>query len=349
MQRVAYLWIPFLLMCWNPVLSQDEAERPKGKLKGYMFGDYFYNIQHNDSAQEDLNGFQFRRIYFTYDYSISESFDSRFRLEADQKANASNGKIGVFVKDAYLRWKNIFEGSDAFVGISPTPAKVVSERIWGYRSLEKTITDLHGIVSSRDIGVDLKGRLDARGLVNYWFKIGNNSGNRPETDKHKRFYGLLHLKPTSKVEIAGYADYATRVDKFDSFDGRSKSNDALVAAAFGGYTEKDHYSVGLEGFYRSVQNNFRRNPTQALEDESSFGVSAFAWVLLVEKVHLIGRYDFLDPNTRADDDGNSLVIGAIDYMPTKKVHLMPNLRIQIYQADIDTDVVGRFTFYYLFK
>lgn len=349
MQKLIHLWVVSLLVCGNSVLSQDNTESSNGKLGGYMFGDYFYNAQHSDSAREDLNGFQFRRIYVTYDYAMSDAFSSRFRLEGDQKANASNGKIGVFVKDAYLKWKNVFEGSDALIGISPTPAKVASERIWGYRSLEKTITDLHGIVSSRDIGVDLKGKIDKRGMVNYWLKIGNNSGNRPETDKFKRYYGLLHLKLNSRIEITTYADFASRAVRFDSFDGRSKSNDAFVGAAFAGYTEKDQYSLGLEGFYRTIQNNFRKSQTEALENEGAFGVSAFAWIALVEEVRLVGRYDLFDPNTEVDDDKSSLIIGALDYMPTGKVHLMPNVYIQTYQADIKTDVVARFSFYYLFK
>src|SRR5512146_3331458 len=150
-----------------PAVAQDSLKavpapgqsEPKGKLSGLMFGDYFYNIDQRDTAKKDLNGIQLRRIYFTYDYAISPNFDTRFRLEADQSALTSDGKIGVFVKDAYLKWKGIFEGSDVLFGVSPAPAFDASEEAWGYRSLEKTIMDLRGIVPSRDLGVDLKGKL----------------------------------------------------------------------------------------------------------------------------------------------------------------------------------------------
>ena len=66
----------------------------QGKFSGYMFGDYFYNIARDTSfrhagvpgaavgGQKDLQAFQFRRIYFTYDNDISETFTSRFRLES---------------------------------------------------------------------------------------------------------------------------------------------------------------------------------------------------------------------------------------------------------------------------
>ncbi len=138
-------------------------EESKGKIHGYMFGDYFYNLSRDANAssisnavekgEKDFNAFQFRRIYFGYDYTINEKFSTRFRVEADQKENTSGGKIGLFVKDAYLKWKNIIDGSDLIVGFSPTPSFGVSEDYWGYRSLEKTIMDLRKVASSRDFGV----------------------------------------------------------------------------------------------------------------------------------------------------------------------------------------------------
>ena len=79
-----------------PAIGQDSTATPpppKGKFSGYMFGDYYYNVQQRDTTKKDLNGFQFRRIYFTYDYAISPKFDSRFRLEADQAALSSNGRL----------------------------------------------------------------------------------------------------------------------------------------------------------------------------------------------------------------------------------------------------------------
>src|SRR5438876_1173313 len=109
-----------------PSTAQDTTTA-KGKFSGEMYFDYFYNIQQRDTSKKDLNGFQFRRIYFTYDYAIASNFDTRFRVEVDQNALTSNGKIGEFVKEAFLKWKNVFEGSDLITGLSPTPTWYVSE------------------------------------------------------------------------------------------------------------------------------------------------------------------------------------------------------------------------------
>src|SRR5262249_35719349 len=147
---------------------------------------------------------------FTYDYDISQKFNTRFRLEADQLANTSNGKIGVFVKEAYLKWKDIFGGSTFGFGIQPTPAFDISEAAWGYRSLEKTIMDLRGIVTREDIALSLRGRLDGDGNINYWVMFGDNSGNTPETDKYKRYYGMLHAKPFKNFQVTAYGDLGAR-------------------------------------------------------------------------------------------------------------------------------------------
>ena len=201
---------------------------------GLMFGDIFYNANAINSSNKDLNGFQFRRIYITTDYTISEQFSTRFRMESSI-SNSSN--IGVFIKDAWLKWKNIFKGSDLVVGMSPTPAFDASEGAWGYRSLEKTTMDYFGIVSSRDIGIDLKGKLDDSGVAKYWLKIGDGSGNKPETDKYKRYYAQVQFNPSSNFLFTIYGDYAAHPDKRDPFDGTMKSNSAFVVAGFINYKE----------------------------------------------------------------------------------------------------------------
>jgi hypothetical protein len=340
-QRIAIL-ATILTLASGGAIAQDNPPQPKGKLSGYMFGDYFYNIGNHDRSMKDLNGFQFRRIYLTYDHAISPEFDSRFRLEADQSANTSDGKIGVFVKDAYLRWKNLFEGSDLFFGISPTPAFEISEDHWGYRSLEKTIMDLRGIVSSRDFGADLRGRITGDGTVNYWVKLGNNSGNRPLSNKYHRYYGQLHFKPDKNWQATVYADLASAPSLAGDL-----SNNRIVLSAFAGY-RNETFAAGIEGFYRTVQNGLIVGTTR--ENLKTLGVSAFAWGKVADQVRLIGRVDFYDPNTSVDKDGNYLFIGALDYMPVKDVHVMPNLLVQSYQATgADSDVTGRMTFYYVFR
>ncbi|MBI3788531.1 MAG: hypothetical protein HY276_09805 [Ignavibacteriales bacterium] len=346
MRKKSIVLLLFLLC--GSLMAQDKQFTPGGKFSGLMFGDYFYNVDQRDTTKKDMNGFQFRRIYFTYDYAIAENFNTRFRLEADQSANTSNGKIGVFVKDAYLQWKNIFQGSDLFFGISPTPAYDISEGAWGYRSLEKTIMDLRGVVPSRDFGLDIKGKFDDGGTANYWLKFGNNSANSPETDKYKRYYANFQFKLTPQFQFTIYGDYDTRANKIDSFDKQGKSNNRSTLAGFINYAEKDKYSLGVEGFYQTIQNNFKNSPAAALQDQKVSGISLFAWYAVSNDIRLVGRFDTYDPNGDVDKDGISLLILAVDYIPAKNVHCMPNLYLQSYQSDGASDVIARITFYYQF-
>jgi hypothetical protein len=349
------------------VLFGTVAGLAQGKFSGYMFGDYFYNVSRDahytpTSAQtgvKDLNGFQFRRIYFAYDNDISETFTSRFRLEADQVSNTSDGKFGVAVKDAYLRWKNVFSGSDLIFGLSPTPAFDISEAAWGYRSLEKTIMDLRGIVGSRDLGVALRGKLTEDGMFNYWVMIANNAGQRPEGDKFKRYYLNIQIKPAKNLQITVYGDYASKAEITDPYSTATPratvSNSVFTTAAFVGYKEPGKFNLGVEGFMASTAHGF--NDGTSLKSKNGIGLTLYASVNVQDNLALVGRYDLYDPNTDSNSKGDMLnyfLIG-LDCKPDKNVSIIPNVQIETYEKSsvpnapsIGASVTGRVTFYYIF-
>jgi len=358
--------IAFLIFFSTDLLFSQEVIN-KGKISGYMFGDYFYNAARDtgisslgnivNGGKKDLNGFQLRRIYFSYDYDISETFDTRFRVEADQSANTSNGKIGVFVKDAYLKWKNIFKGSDLIFGIQPTPAFEVSEGVWGNRFLEKTIMDLRGIVSSRDIAITLKGKFDDTGIFKYWLMIGDGSGNSPETDKYKRFYAHIQYTPIKQFTASLYADLKARPNINDPASTTnppsSVANNDLTYALFLGYKEKDVYTFGLEGFLNPIQNGMVSNGS--LNNRTGMGLSAFGSYNFSEELSTVGRYDYYDPNTDTDvkNDSRNWFIFSLNYKPDEKVTISPNVIIETYESipngrSIDASITPRITFFYSF-
>ena len=53
---------------------------------------------------EGQQGFWFRRIYFTFDYTFTPKLSTRFRLEANSDGKLEGGSLTPYVKDAYLRW-----------------------------------------------------------------------------------------------------------------------------------------------------------------------------------------------------------------------------------------------------
>jgi len=344
-----------ILLLFTGFVTAQDKNLPQ--FSGVIFGDYFYNAKQNNGANKDLNGFQFRRIDITTDYNIDETFSSRFRLETDQTTNSNTpgGKLGVMVKDAWLKWGNIFSGSDLIIGLSPTPILDVVDRAWGHRYLEKSILDFNGIVSSRDIGVDLKGKFDDGGTVKYWLKIGNNSSNGPETDKYKRFYGLLEFDPSANLLITAYGDFASAAKKHDAVTGASVDNSAFTGSFLVNYRQKGSFSIGVEGFIKSQQGNYQTSATSALSTQSGNGISVWAYANLNSKVQFVARYDGFDPNTDGTStaDAKTFILAGVQFNVSKNIDITPNIEITHYQAKPTNggdseDVVPRVTFFWEF-
>ncbi len=348
--------------------AQEAGQVLKGRLSGLMYLDYFYNAGRDSGigtlsnvatpGAKDFQGFQFRRIYFTYDNDLSEQFTARFRLEADQAALSSDGKVSVLVKDAFLRWKNIFQGSDLWVGFQPTPAYDISEAFWGYRSLEKTIMDLRGIVSSRDLGATLRGKFDDGGVFNYWLMAGNGNGNKPENDKFKRFYANLFLKPSANVQATLYGDYKAageiNDDRSTLIPKATLNHGAFTGAVFLGYSEPNQFGFGVEGFVQSTSNGLKK-PDTTYTSLNAYGVSVYARVNVQSDFSLVGRFDYFDPDGDASSahDARNLFLVSLDYRPIPNVSVMPNVEIETYQSlatrSVDPSVTGRLTFAYTFQ
>jgi hypothetical protein len=337
------------------------AQETAGKISGLMYADYFYNISRDTGftslpntamfGREDLNGFEIRRVYFTYDHRLSTEFSGRVRLEADGITLTQNNKIGVFLKDAFLRWKDILPGQDIYFGIQPTPAFEVSEMVYGYRSLEKTILDHRGIVSSRDFGIAARGKI--AGDLRYWFLFGNNSGNSPETDRYKRIYTHLSYIPYKHFVTTIYWDLRFRQKTEDPIAHSGLiSNNILTTAVFFGYNNSGLFSAGIEAFYSTAHNNITRNGT--LRDINSGGLSFFGNVDILNNLQFTARYDIYDPglNTDFSEDKRHFYLTGISYKPVESVQIIPNLVVETYEDNntraYDPSITARLTVAYLF-
>jgi hypothetical protein len=333
-KTIVVLCLLFLMMVCTKLAAQD------GKISGYMFGDYFYELSHPDAAtdEQDRNGFQFRRIYFTYDRDLSERFAVRFRLEMNSPDfNSSDlgrtGALTPFVKHAYLSWKNLIPKSKLYFGLLATPTFSMTEEVWGYRAIEKTIMDLRQLAPSADLGASLQGSLDQSGVMNYNIMFGNGAGTRSESDQHKRVYVGAPLKFQNAYFLVPYFDYE------GGDEGRSKNLIALFAGI-----QKPRFHGGVE-IFQKTNNKALAND----QDRTEFGASFFGAIQALEKVKLFGRFDIYDPNTDTDNDGNTLIIAGLDFAPEKNINLMPNLKVEGYQAEgADAIVVGALTLFYKF-
>ncbi len=341
----------------SPVV-QTEPDYPRGRISGYMFGDAYYNVTGDpahrysaagaDSDQvnidgaknigRDLNGVQLRRVYFQLDNDLSYKFSTRFRLEVDSKELTSGGKLGVFVKNAYLQAKNVLPRNSFFFGELTTPTFENSEAFWQYRSIEKTIVDFRGVAPSSDLGIELKGFADADHKLGWSAMIGNGTGQKPETNRYKRYYLAIPINPIRDLKVEPYVDYEP------GFNGA----DRATYKVFAGYEFKK-LAIGAEAVDQVVHSRITPNSEPR-------GFSGFARATPTPKVSAYARFDRWIPNKRAANRVESdLIIGGLDWQPYKDVHVMPNIEAVQYHAKgtgvvpAHNDAQARLTFYYLFS
>lgn len=207
-----------ILLCNSALRAQDtttEEFKPSGKLWGYAFGDLAYKGGTDEAGRGgsnqytkvpvNTNLFQFRRIYLGYNYEISRKFVAEFLLAAEDdfasgvlgQGNGDillNNKFSPYVKLANIRWRGIFKNADLVIGQAPTPSFAqgsalgqyarntqTSEEVWGYRSIERTITDIRR-TPSFDMGAALEGWFDNKGRFGYDLMVGNGQSAKPEND-----------------------------------------------------------------------------------------------------------------------------------------------------------------------
>ncbi len=299
MNTFRYFLAGVLLLIAGAVPSHGQEVEVGGR--AYL--DYFYNVTAPDAAAEDLHGFRYRRLYVTTDFVLSEDFSGRARLEADE------GTAGrPVVKDLSLTWAYGGEHA-ATLGITPPPAFELAEDVWGYRSLEKTILDLEGLVRSRDFGLRLDGPVTEGGAVRYAVMYANNRTVEPETDPYKRVYGQIEVRPTARLSFSAGGDYAGYGDERDH---------ATRLSAFGGYSA-ERYRVGLEGYW------FRLARTDGTA-RTDLGASLFGAVQVAPRWEVVGRVDRSRETGGGPDRYDTLLLGGVAFQPHSGVWLIPNLR-----------------------
>jgi hypothetical protein len=366
----------------------EKKFKPHGQLWGYAFGDYAYK-DHADTVGGGRGGsnqytkvpagqsmFQFRRIYLGYNYDLSEKFAAEFLLAAEDNFGGgdllANGKFAPYVKLANIRWKNIFPGTDLAIGQVFTPAfPMMSEAIWGYRSIERTVSDIRR-TPSFDLGATLQGHfIPKNDNFGYNIMVGNGSSSKPESDKFKAFYGDIYAKFFKKrIIVDVYGDYQ-RLNWQPGFH-----RDRYMAKGFVAYTTPK-LTVGVEAFYNVIRNDDVDTRIAGGKDTvSNTAVAISAFVrgrIYKDKLGFFARYDNFSPSGKVDNamynndvamttqyDPNTkeqFITAGIDYTPIKNVHIMPNIWYNSYEnvgphnygaANSSYDMVYRLTFYYVY-
>ncbi len=362
----------------------DTSFHPVRRLWGYTFGDFYYAASAdpaNRGAETNYNGvpkyrnaFQFRRVYLGYDYDITKKFSAELLLEAAPGANTnaaagtsiSNGdnladnKMSFYIKLINLRYKGIWDGTDFVFGQVSTPGfALLSEKIWGYRSIEKTVADFHK-TNSFDIGAALQGVFDVKTKnFGYDLMIGDNTSASvlPATVGNgffKAFYGDVYGKFLDKKLILDiYADYM-KTTITSGIVGPQSHN---MIKGFAAYTTPQ-LTVGVEAYTNKFKNAVTATDgtTKTVKDATAQAISIFAHGQInKDKLGWFARYDGYQPNTNFNTDEalnatpissynlftkQRFVTAGLDLSPAKNVHFMPNVWFVQYKDERDPGTTG---------
>ncbi len=317
------------------------------KISGRTYFDYAHDISKDGPRTNGQdNGFLFRRAYLTIDKTIDENFSVRFRTDVDRVSaiNAKDkpdDKLRPFVKHLYLKWKNLLPSSALYVGISGTPTWGISEKVWGYRGLRKTVWDNFKSVtgasasaSSADVGLALKGSLMDKKIAYHAMVANGSHYSHPENDSYKKAY----LSVSTNIDgfiVEGYVDQETK----------SPKNSNITYKGFAGY-QNDDLTIGID-YYSMIKGGQRDSLGNDLKINA---LSIFGRYNLTKNTTAIIRYDRYNSDVDAANKETSLIIAALDYRPAKRVSVIPNLFYYTNPGPgTKADIVGNLTFVWAFK
>ncbi|MDP4221464.1 MAG: hypothetical protein Q8916_01740 [Bacteroidota bacterium] len=386
----------------------DSTFKPSGTFWGQFFGDISVKV-HADSLgqsnaangrgnseystyQKAFANEQIRRVYLGYTYNISKNFTTQWLAAYEEGTGVGGGNLTLdfgnersfYMKLANIQWKNIFPNATLIFGAQATPAFVPSsETQWGYRSIEKTITDKYGIIKSADLGLGLSGSFDDAHNFGYDILYADGSGQKLETDRYKKVYAdLWSYFMEKKIYVQLYGD-------INRVAGEVPSKDATILKLYVAYTTVP-LTVGFEGFMYNTTNGIVdtvvATKTPETHDIKTIGLSFFATAQIIpNSLNAFARYDMFNPTGGLPFTGviyanastplgfigsgaalstkeNFFVVG-LDYTPYKNVHIMPNVWYNSYSSqpvgnysklvgstalNSDFELVPRLTVFYKF-
>ena len=388
--------------------SPDNSDlKQSGNLWGYVFGDYYWkqhadsagrggkNVQYSSATQANAvggnsptttgaNAFQIRRAYLGYDYNLTPQISAHTVLANEQDQDES-GNNTTYLKYMYVEWKNILPQTNILIGQMPTPAYSLrpfgTASLWGYRSVERTLLDMHNIDQSTDLGAAIQGNIWQEkvsddnltpSIVGYEIMVGNGNAAKPETDIFKKFRGTVYASFFKQQLTFGlYADYnRTALSPVIMYDNTYK--------VYADYKSRI-FKIGFEAFeeFNKNENEYMGEGNTVYSTGLQQGLSLFLSGKILENLNYFARFDMYNPDKKYNNNETYTATKAtsfssvsvltydqaftdigFDYTITKRMHIMPNLWYNRYESKIknaadklksDYDLVPRITFFIIFN
>ncbi len=309
-----------------PAAAQVEGN---GILKGRAYFDLSKGLS---DSNENVMTYNFRRIYLTYDMTISDAVKGRFRTDVKQD---TDGKVRLYIKHAYADWK-VNEMFTLRTGLQGTILFGDIEEVWGYRSVAKTMQDHFKIRSSADFGV--QGRFKFNDMVGVNVLMSNGEGyDKADDDANRKAYEVQGvLTPVEGLLVTGMFGL-NGYDIDGDADTTNDQNDITTMDLSIGYTTG---TLNVGGSFTSISN------WDMTEDQKARGLSAFGRFGIPDSpITLLAKFDRFDPDTDVDDDQTTYIVAGVDYLAAKGFSLIPNIQ-QTKTGNADAETTFLLTFYW---
>jgi hypothetical protein len=210
---------------------------------GTLFFDFSYiRLQNEDATGTKVDappsgwGLDVKRFYLIVNHRFDDMWAAN--ITTDAQYSSSTGNTSVIIKKLYL------EGAfcPAFVlhvGAYDNPWVPFLDGQYGYRYIEKSITDRLGFANSADWGINANGKF-ANGRFGYSASVVNGGGYKNPTTRTKDvdFEGRVSAQPIDWLML-GAGFYAGHLGQITAANQDFPSNtatrwDAMIAVKFSG-------------------------------------------------------------------------------------------------------------------
>jgi hypothetical protein len=277
----------------------------------------FYEYTHNATEGVAEDGkWDNTRAYLTMADKPADNLS--YKLTIDAGRNGGDGDTQIleyFVKNAYVDWNNDF-GKWSF-GVIPMNLYNLQEATFGHRFLSAPIMDIHKFSASADLGM---GWAKSFGPVNTSLTWTNGTGyKKAENDKYKKLAIQLNTGETNLSKKDGWnAGIAYSMEPMNADDSKT------VMGLFGGWA----------GMGARLGAEFDTKTTTGAVDvtEQIIGLYATYKLPISMDVDLLLQMDMFDPNTDADDDGQTELIVGAKFYPAKGLVIAPNMKTTSFEV-----------------
>lgn len=318
------------------VLDVEEPISVNGQVFPYMYYD----------LTEDTEVFYFElgRARLDFNAMVTDNVGFEVRVEAAREYRyylnvpegypdepptlaRTPGSYTIHVRHAFMDVGGLMPDQHIYGGMIATPWNNYENHIWGWRMLRPVAVTEQGYLPVADLGLGFAGKF-LGGKLDHHFTFTNGGGyTHIETSKGKNIDYRFSVMPFSPHTVMGGFSANILLHYGNLMDDPRPED---LAYGFLAGLENDFVNFGA-GYFRRKMDVTVGGTTNEVKD---YFITGYGWVKLPHHLHIVGRFDMIDPNADVDDDGyNDILFGfGLDFAGGH-CRIMPNFRTTMYQDD----------------